>query len=973
MLPDLPRDGETLLSRIIAGLIGDEEVEEAQRRLAPMYRRPEWPNATLDEYADWEERAQSLSRAMSKCLQEVYRHVETDPPGALRRALALQTVSTLLPSRNPEVVTLAVGYALLKNERFFDAIDPLREAAASCHGNGEPADVIAVLRLLIDALRHAKESKDALRTCDEALTLAAGGGLRGSHAALLLERGEILAEAGREAEALSSLSRAVDEVRRLTPEEIRGQSPPSLGACLLSLGTVLRRFGRFEQAIGTFREAAETEKRVGYPVGYAWGLSEIGYTYGAAGEPERAIEYLEAAARAGREAGDTVNSARWQRQVNAARGRRSDVAVIPADDSIEARTAAEAYDYSTLAEQAAVEGRYDDAERAARIALRWAELRNDFDLEIATLTILGKIHSDREELDQACELMRRAISLAYRTSNRAVELRLRANLPNGFLRKGDYSSAADVLIEAIATAKVLLARTEGSEIRQSIMAEAIRIYEMYALLLSHAHDHERLLSITEQARARNLTGWIEAETRLGRLTESAAGASAVTALREMRAAEIELEVRHQTKELDTLEVERVLARRNAAHERIEEALRATGTPLLPWQVPNTDLGAVGDAVEALVDQQTALLCLFSVSEGICPVLATRDGGQVKYSGTFIPSDRRERRAAVATWTQALDVDAGCDAVDAFLASFRAKTFDPIERLLQGKKIERLAVIPHADLSLLPYWELLDRCPGLQSLTIAPSVGVLRLCETRRRNARGATLLLMEPTRSLPGAESEAEIVRKARSDAAVITPAAVNDIEQAAPRCTLFHAATHGLFLPDRPYHSGIVATAERDAAADRFTQFVDGDLQPVRAAVDGGARLLTVAEIMARLSLRECRLAVVSACRSGLPRVHAGGEMTGLPSSLLVAGAQSVVASLWPVEDAATALLMESFYDEWDGGHGREASPARALCLARARLRAMTRAEAIARLGSAEDIPHGARPFDHPFYLDAFTCFGGW
>jgi len=142
---------------------------------------------------------------------------------------------------------------------------------------------------------------------------------------------------------------------------------------------------------------------------------------------------------------------------------------------------------------------------------------------------------------------------------------------------------------------------------------------------------------------------------------------------------------------------------------------------------------------------------------------------------------------------------------------------------------------------------------------------------------------------------------------------------------------------------------------------------------VPHGARVLTVAEIMGEFSLRFCRLAVLSACESGLAREHAGGEMTGLPASLLVAGAKSVIASLWPVQDEATRLLMQSFYSNWHPGDGLENSPAQALADARNWLRALTESEARSLLGRDAQIPPGAQPFNHPYFTDAFQCFGSW
>jgi CHAT domain-containing protein len=125
-----------------------------------------------------------------------------------------------------------------------------------------------------------------------------------------------------------------------------------------------------------------------------------------------------------------------------------------------------------------------------------------------------------------------------------------------------------------------------------------------------------------------------------------------------------------------------------------------------------------------------------------------------------------------------------------------------------------------------------------------------------------------------------------------------------------------------------------------------------------------TVAQISGRLHLPHCSLVVLSACTSGLPRVHPASEFTSLPGAFLMSGARNVVASLWFAQDKAAALLMRAFYDALDG------SPSAALVAARRRLAATGRAEAAQLLGT-DDLP----PFDPPFaetvYTDCFQHYG--
>jgi CHAT domain-containing protein len=104
------------------------------------------------------------------------------------------------------------------------------------------------------------------------------------------------------------------------------------------------------------------------------------------------------------------------------------------------------------------------------------------------------------------------------------------------------------------------------------------------------------------------------------------------------------------------------------------------------------------------------------------------------------------------------------------------------------------------------------------------------------------------------------------------------------------HLATHGLIDPAEPMRSCVALGAGPDD---------DGYLYSL--------------EILA-LPL-DNPMVVLSACESALGRLERGEGVVGLTRSFLGAGAQGVVASLWPVSDASTATLMAEFYDSmWTG-----------------------------------------------------------
>jgi tetratricopeptide (TPR) repeat protein len=107
-------------------------------------------------------------------------------------------------------------------------------------------------------------------------------------------------------------------------------------------------------------------------------------------------------------------------------------------------------------------------------------------------------------------------------------------------------------------------------------------------------------------------------------------------------------------------------------------------------------------------------------------------------------------------------------------------------------------------------------------------------------------------------------------------------------RYRIVHFATHGLLNSEHPELSGIVLS------------LVDERGQPQ----DGFLRLHEIFNL--RLP---AELVVLSACQTGLGKEVKGEGLVGLTRGFMYAGAARVVASLWQVNDAATAELMKRFY----------------------------------------------------------------
>jgi hypothetical protein len=94
----------------------------------------------------------------------------------------------------------------------------------------------------------------------------------------------------------------------------------------------------------------------------------------------------------------------------------------------------------------------------------------------------------------------------------------------------------------------------------------------------------------------------------------------------------------------------------------------------------------------------------------------------------------------------------------------------------------------------------------------------------------------------------------------------------------------------------------------------------PLEAYFEVADGVITARELLAQRL--EASVIVLSGCRTGASERSAGDELAGLAQACLFAGAQSLVVSLWSVNDPATELLMEAFH----GARSLGADSARAL-----------------------------------------------
>lgn len=238
--------------------------------------------------------------------------------------------------------------------------------------------------------------------------------------------------------------------------------------------------------------------------------------------------------------------------------------------------------------------------------------------------------------------------------------------------------------------------------------------------------------------------------------------------------------------------------------------------------------------------------------------------------------------------------------------------EPARRLIDDK--DHLIIAPEGLLSLIPFEVFLTNEPpegdgrvrkddylvGEFDVSYTPSVTALAAIEGR--TVGGGIVVLGDPLFSTTGDPDggSLEALPNTAAELAVIQQSVGNrDIE-----ILVGAEATRSRLLASRTLADAQVIHLATHAIADE----ADPPQSGLYLAVEGGQPgFLSVPDVL-RLDLRAA-LVTLSQCETGLGAIERGEGVLGISRAFMAAGANSVLASLWKVESASTAMLLREFY----------------------------------------------------------------
>jgi CHAT domain-containing protein len=579
-------------------------------------------------------------------------------------------------------------------------------------------------------------------------------------------------------------------------------------------------------------------------------------------------------------------------------------------------------------------GSYDPARNEFRSAIEYYSQRPDEQVRARAQIYLAQTEQLLGNLPQADAIYQEALRYFEKKPNYTQEAALRFGLGKLAMQQEQFDKAKSNLERSIELTEQLRENAWSKDLRSSFVASVYDRYQAYVELLMTRNAKQRdqaleirAFEISESGRARALIDSLHDLRELRQPSDPA-----------LLAEEKKLQVNEQEliDERATLisqggsdaEKARIDQELTKVHSN-NEALRAriNSNARFDYLLRPNPLG-YEEIRKELTDAQTSLLSYSLGTQKSFAWLLTKDGLQ-----SFALPGKQSIEKASQELLNSLTAPANDDVERARLqASIDEVSRTVLQPLADKLPASRLIVVADGILQYVPFQILKPSTTSDEPLisrveiVAAPSASALALVRRQRSNAQPGDKLLVgfgdavfsseylqtgSSARSVdipPQTRSEQSLTLSrlprlfnAKRELLAIAELAGSDSsffeEYNATRDNLLklnlsqyrilHVVTHGLMNAQHPELSGLVLS------------LVDANKKPIPGFV-------SLADIY---KLRAPELVVLSACFTALGKKQDGEGLIGVTRGFMYAGASGVVASLWQVDDRATAELMKHFY----------------------------------------------------------------
>lgn len=707
----------------------------------------------------------------------------------------------------------------------------------------------------------------------------------------------IMGNMGAAFEKLSDYPKALDHYHQALKifEDLKdkGDTAWMLG----NIGVIATKLGNDAEALGYFEKALAILQEVGNKKYEGWALGMIGVIYKGLGQPEKSIQFLERALAIAREIGD----------------KRLE------------------FDHlANLGSHYREAGEYVKSAEALGQALKIAEqIGNKVSIAEAHL-MLGILFRDRKDYDRSIAEYEGALELGREIGVPRTIWNSEWGLAVSYQKKGEVGEAVRHYRSALESVESVRGKLTTQEQKSGFLGETINIYEGLINLLFRLRDQEpspeyvaESYHLAERAKARAFLELL-AETKVDLASAISGELEGQEKEHEGRLTAIQdklLDPRLDTrgrevlyKELQGVESQYLEFIRELRQKLPGYAALVYPEPCSLSEIQSRVLDGKTYLVEFFLGEDNAFLWVVSKDKVLRGLSFPREHEVFKRI--------RDYQTQIAQRKINFDFRLGKEIFDVLMK----------EALRDVPASARLIIVPDGPLLRFPFEALVTDIQGgapkylLEDYTIsyAPSASVLAELMDRKRSEPAAQVdllalgnpiidvegstdrQLLEQLRGgarlepLPFAEDEVSSIgrlyqQNGKSAELYVRDKALEDVvkSDANGKFKILHFATHG-FVDDRiPALSGLLLASSGGP---------DGE--------DGYLRLNEIFHL--RLN---ADLAVLSACETALGKEVKGEGMVGLTRAFFYAGARSVIASLWMVNDQSTSLLMEDLHAQYIKG----------------------------------------------------------